>query len=125
MSQTSPFVVSADWLLSRLGQPGLTVIDGSWYLPAQGRDARAEYDAGHIPGAIFFDHDEVVEPGVDLPHALPSPRHFAQYAGSMGVSNDDTIVVYDGPGFFSAPRVWWTFRIMGMGSAELPGGSVR
>jgi thiosulfate/3-mercaptopyruvate sulfurtransferase len=113
MSEQSPFVVSSDWLQERLGQPGITVIDGSWYLPVQGRDARAEYDAGHIPGAIFFDHDEVVEPGVDLPHALPSPRHFAQFAGSMGVSQDDTIVVYDGPGFFSAPRVWWMFRIMG------------
>lgn len=113
MQPTSPFVVSADWLQERLGAPGHSIVDASWYLPAQGRDARAEYDAGHIPGAIFFDHDEVVEPGVALPHALPSPRHFAQYAGSMGVSSRDTIVVYDGPGFFSSPRVWWMFHIMG------------
>lgn len=109
----NPFIVSPDWLQKRLGEPGLVVIDGSWYLPQLGRDARREHDAGHIPGAIFFDHDEVVEPGIDLPHALPTPRHFAQYAGSMGVRRDDTIVVYDGPGFFSAPRVWWMFRVMG------------
>jgi thiosulfate/3-mercaptopyruvate sulfurtransferase len=109
----NPFIVSPDWLQERLGEPGLVVIDGSWYLPQQGRDARAEHDAGHIPGAIFFDHDEVVEPGADLPHTLPTPRHFAQYAGSMGIRRDDTIVVYDGPGFFSAPRVWWMFRVMG------------
>ena len=113
MQPSSPFVVSPDWLQERLDEPGLIIIDGSWYLPAQGRDARAEFDAGHIPGAIFFDHDEVVEPGINLPHALPSPRHFAQYAGSMGISSRDTIVVYDGPGFFSAPRVWWMFHIMG------------
>ncbi len=106
-------VVSADWLQERLGRPGLSIIDGSWYLATQNRDARAEYAAAHIPGAVFFDHDLVVEPGVDLPHALPSPLEFARHVGSMGISVDDTIVVYDGPGFFSAPRVWWMFRAMG------------
>ena len=113
MSEKSPFVVSAGWLEERLGTPGLSVVDGSWYLPAQNRDARAEYDAAHIPGAIFFDLDHVVEPRSTLPHTLPSPRVFAQFASSMGVDENDTIVVYDGPGFFSAPRVWWMFRLMG------------
>ncbi|MBZ0164000.1 MAG: 3-mercaptopyruvate sulfurtransferase [Notoacmeibacter sp.] len=106
-------VVTADWLQDQLGRPGLTIIDGSWYLPVQNRDAKAEYAAAHIPGAVFFDHDLVVEPGVELPHALPSPLEFARHAGSMGISVSDTIVVYDGPGFFSAPRVWWMFRAMG------------
>jgi thiosulfate/3-mercaptopyruvate sulfurtransferase len=124
MNPTSPFVVTPDWLQERLGEPGMVVIDGSWYLPQQGRDARGEYDAGHIPGAIFFDHDEVVEPGVALPHALPSPRHFAQFAGSMGIRRDDTIVVYDGPGFFSAPRVWWMFRVMGADKVYLLDGGL-
>ena len=113
MSERSKFVVSADWLEERLGQPGLSIIDGAWYLPAHNRDARAEYEAGHIPGAVFFDHDTVVEPDTGLPHSLPHARLFAAFAGSMGVSEEDTIVVYDGPGFFSAPRVWWMFRIMG------------
>ena len=113
MSSTSPFVVSGDWLESRLGSPGLSIIDGSWYLPAQNRDARAEYDSGHIPGAVFFDHDLVVDPNSDLPHALPAPRLFEEFVSPMGITRDDTIVVYDGPGFFSAPRVWWLFRIMG------------
>ncbi len=110
---TSPFVVSADWLQEKLGAPGLSIIDGSWYLPAHNRDAKAEYEAGHIKGAVFFDHDLVVEPGTGLPHSLPHPALFARYANSMGISEDDTIVVYDGPGFFSAPRVWWMFRVMG------------
>lgn len=113
MNNRSPFIVSADWLQEHLYDPGLSVIDASWYLPAQKRDARAEYDAAHIPGAIFFDQDLVVEPDSDLPHTLPSPIHFEQHASAMGITVHDTIVVYDGPGYFSAPRVWWMFRTMG------------
>jgi thiosulfate/3-mercaptopyruvate sulfurtransferase len=113
VSEKSPFVVSADWLQEKLGSPGLSIIDGSWYLPQQGRDAKAEYDAAHIPGAVFFDQDVVVEPDSELPHTLPQPQHFSQFASSMGISADDTVVIYDGPGFFSAPRVWWMFRVMG------------
>jgi thiosulfate/3-mercaptopyruvate sulfurtransferase len=113
MSEKSPFVVDADWLKGQLGKPGVSIVDASWYLPAQGRNARAEYDAGHIPGAIFFDQDLVVDPDSPLPHTLPKPAEFAMHAGTMGISADDTIIVYDGPGMFSAPRVWWMFRIMG------------
>ena len=111
MSEKSPFVVSTEWLQERLEEPGLSIVDGSWYFP--GRDARAEYEAAHIPSAVFFDQDLVVEPDSDLPHTLPDPLTFERYASSMGISRDDTIVVYDGPGLFSAPRVWWMFRVMG------------
>ncbi|WP_394891413.1 3-mercaptopyruvate sulfurtransferase [Mesorhizobium sp. AaZ16] len=114
MPETSPFIVDADWLEQRLGTPGLSIVDASWYLPAQRRNAKAEYDAAHIPGAIFFDQDVVVDPDSPLPHTLPRPEVFAQHVGSMGISADDTIVVYDGPGMFSAPRVWWMFRVMGV-----------
>lgn len=114
MAADSPFTVDADWLQQRLGQPGLTIVDASWYLPAHKRDARAEYDAAHIPGAVFLDQDAVSDPDSELPHTLPPPRHFARFVGTLGISADDTIVVYDGPGFFSAPRAWWMFRIMGV-----------
>ena len=114
MPETSPFIVDADWLEQRLGTPGLSIVDASWYLPAQKRNAKAEYNAAHIPGAIFFDQDVVVDPDSPLPHTLPRPEIFAQHVGSMGISADDTIVVYDGPGMFSAPRVWWMFRVMGV-----------
>ncbi|NGN39727.1 3-mercaptopyruvate sulfurtransferase [Mesorhizobium sp. CGMCC 1.15528] len=114
MPEKSPFVVDADWLQAKLKTPGISIVDASWYLPAQKRDARAEYDAAHIPGAVFFDVDMVVDPDSDLPHMLPRPNVFAQHVGSMGISADDTIVIYDGPGFFSAPRVWWMFRVMGV-----------
>lgn len=114
MAEDSPFTVDADWLEQRLGQPGLSIVDASWYLPAQKRDARAEYEVGHVPGAIFLDQDAISDPGSPLPHTLASPQHFSQYVGARGISADDTIVVYDGPGFFSAPRAWWMFRVMGV-----------
>ncbi|WP_306118313.1 MULTISPECIES: 3-mercaptopyruvate sulfurtransferase [unclassified Roseitalea] len=116
MGERSRFVVSPDWLEAHLHDPGLVIVDGSWYLPDQGRDARAEYDAAHIPGAVFFDHDAVVDPSSDLPHTLPAPSVFEQHASAMGIARTDTIVVYDGPGMFTAPRVWWMFRIMGADS---------
>ena len=124
MAEQSPFVVDAEWLAQRLGKPGLSIVDASWYLPAQKRDARAEYDAAHIPGAVFFDQDLVVDPDSSLPHTLPDPKLFAQFAGSMGISADDTIVVYDGPGFFSAPRVWWMFRVMGVNEVFVLNGGI-
>lgn len=113
MADKSRFVVSPDWLEAHLHDPGLTVLDASWYLPDQNRNARAEYDAAHIPGAVFFDQDAVVDPASSLPHTLPSPLEFERHASAMGISRSDTIIVYDGPGMFTAPRVWWMFRVMG------------
>lgn len=114
MSQQSSFIVDADWLEKNLRKPGLSIVDASWYLPAQKRDPKAEYEAAHIPGAVFFDQDAVVDPDATLPHTLPDALTFARHVGSMGISADDTIVVYDGPGVFTAPRVWWMFRVMGV-----------
>ncbi|ASP77009.1 3-mercaptopyruvate sulfurtransferase [Sinorhizobium meliloti] len=109
----SRFVVSVDWLEQRLDDPSVKIIDAAWYLPAQNRDAKAEYAAAHIPGAVFFDQDAIADRTSALPHTLPSPEAFSEAVGAMGISENDTIVVYDGPGIFTAPRVWWMFRIMG------------
>jgi thiosulfate/3-mercaptopyruvate sulfurtransferase len=109
----SKWLVTTDWLAANLGAPGLVVLDGSFYLPAMKRDAAAEYLAGHIPGAIRFDIDEVADHSTDLPHMLPSPADFAVAAGALGISERDTIVAYDGAGLFSAPRIWFTFRLFG------------
>ncbi len=111
--ERSRFVVSADWVEKNLGAPGFQVVDASWYLPAHNRNGAMEYASGHIPGAVFFDQDVIADTSTGLPHSLPSPSFFAQAVGQLGISADDTIVVYDGPGFFSAPRVWWMFRVMG------------
>ncbi|WP_294646218.1 3-mercaptopyruvate sulfurtransferase [uncultured Aureimonas sp.] len=109
----NPFLISADQLAGEIGHPGISIVDASWYLPAQKRFGHPEYLAGHIPGAVFFDQDAVVDPGSALPHTLPSADAFARAAGSLGIRETDTIVVYDGLGLFSAPRVWWMFRTFG------------
>jgi thiosulfate/3-mercaptopyruvate sulfurtransferase len=109
----SPRLVSTAWLAERLGKADHAIVDGSFYLPAMSSDAKAEYAAGHIPGAVFFDIDAIADHSTDLPHMLPGPKQFARDVGALGIGNDDTIVVYDGAGLFSAARVWWTFRIFG------------
>lgn len=114
MTDALPPVVTTDWLAAKLGNPGLRVVDGSWYLPGSGRDAATEYAAGHIPGAVFFDLDASSDPNTPLPHMLPTPERFAERMGGLGLSDADHIVVYDGSGVnLSAPRVWWTFRTFG------------
>ncbi len=118
MTNHNPFLVSCDWLAGQLDNPDVSIVDASWYLPTMTmhgvpRNGREEYDAQHIPGAVYFDIDDVVEPGSSLPHTLASAEVFATKAGALGISDQNTIVVYDGMGLFSAPRVWWNFRIMG------------
>jgi thiosulfate/3-mercaptopyruvate sulfurtransferase len=107
-------LVSTEWLASRLGSPGLRVVDGSWYLPGSGRDPAAEYAAGHIPGAVFFDLDATSDQTTPLPHMLPPASDFADRMMQLGLNQSDDLVVYDGSGVnLSAPRVWWTFRTFG------------
>jgi thiosulfate/3-mercaptopyruvate sulfurtransferase len=114
MTAPLPALVSTEWLDARLGGPGLRVVDGSWYLPASGRDAAAEYAAGHIPGAVFFDLDATSDHATPLPHMLPPAEAFAERMSGLGLSDDDDLVVYDGSGTnLSAGRVWWMFRVFG------------
>ena len=108
----APFVTT-DWLADRLNAPDLVVVDGSWYLPAMNRDPEAEFSAGHIPGAVRFDIDTVKDTNSLLPHMLPRPEAFASAMRALGIGDGLKIVVYDGAGLFSAPRVWWTFRVFG------------
>jgi thiosulfate/3-mercaptopyruvate sulfurtransferase len=109
---SDPLVTTA-WLAERLGDPEVQVVDATWYMPGEDGAGRADYDAGHIPGAVFFDIDEVTDKATDLPHMLPSPEAFAQAAGALGLRREAAVVVYDGRNLFSAPRVWWTLRVMG------------
>jgi thiosulfate/3-mercaptopyruvate sulfurtransferase len=108
----APFV-STEWLHQRLADPQVVVVDGSWYLPTMNRDPEAEYRTAHIPGAVRFDIDTVKDPASPLPHMLPSAEQFSRHAGTLGIGDGMTIVVYDGAGLFAAPRVWWTFRAFG------------
>ena len=106
-------LVSTDWLARHLKDPDLRVLDASWYLPGQNRDAKAEYAAGHIPGARFFDIDEISDQRSALPHMAPPPEKFISRMRAMGVGDGHQVVIYDGSGLFSAARVWWIFRLMG------------
>jgi len=112
-AEKSRFVVSADWVEKNLGAPGFRIVDASFYLPAQKRNAAEEYAAAHIPGAVLFDHDAIADHSTDLPHMVPAPDVFAEAVGRMGISETDTIVIYDGIGVFASPRAWWLFRTMG------------
>jgi thiosulfate/3-mercaptopyruvate sulfurtransferase len=106
-------LVSTQWLAAHLADPTVVLVDASWYLPAMNRNARADYAAGHLPGARFFGIDDIADQDTTLPHMLPTPERFAATVGAMGIAETDTIIVYDELGLFSAPRVWWTFRVMG------------
>ncbi|WP_420585414.1 3-mercaptopyruvate sulfurtransferase [Ruegeria sp.] len=116
-------LVSTEWLAAHMKDPDLRILDGSWYLPQQGRDAKAEYDAGHIPGARFFDIDDISDQRSDLPHMAPPVEKFMSRLRAMGVGDGHQVVVYDGAGLMSAARVWWLFRLMGQDNvAVLDGG---
>jgi thiosulfate/3-mercaptopyruvate sulfurtransferase len=106
-------MVDVAWLAAHLTAPDVRVIDASTFMPGSERNARAEYDAGHIPGAVFFDIDEISDTATDLPHMMPSAEKFASRVRRLGLGDGLRLVVYDSQGIFSAPRVWWMFRHMG------------
>lgn len=124
MTQDDPrTLVSTGWLAAHLKDPDLRVLDGTWFLPGAGRDAKAEYAASHIPGARFFDIDEISDHRSDLPHMAPPVEKFMSRLRAMGVGDGHQVVVYDATGLFSAARVWWLFRLMGQPNvAVLDGG---
>ena len=106
-------LVSTDWLAAHLNDPDLRIIDASWHMEAAGRDARAEYDAAHIPGARFFDIDAISDRRSELPHMAPPVELFISRMRAMGIGDGHQVVVYDNSDVRSAARVWWTFRLMG------------
>ena len=106
-------LVSTEWLAAHLNDPDLRIMDASWYLPEMERDAKAEYAAAHIPGARFFDIDDVSDHRSALPHMAPPIEKFMSRMRALGVGDGHQVVVYDGAGLFSAARVWWLFRLMG------------
>jgi thiosulfate/3-mercaptopyruvate sulfurtransferase len=114
MSLPSKWLRSTEWLAEHLSSPDIVVVDGSWYLPPLKRDAKAEYEAKHIKGAVFFDIDEIRDTSSDLPHMMPSTVVFASHMKRLGIGDGQSIVIYDGAGLFSAPRVWWMFRAFGV-----------
>lgn len=104
-------LVSTEWLEQHLSE--VRVVDASWYMPDEKREPAREFEAGHIPGAVFFDIDAIADHATGLPHMLPTPGEFSKAVGALGIGDGETVVVYDGAGIFSAPRAWWTLKTMG------------
>ena len=102
-------LVSTEWLAAHFAAPDIRVVDASWHLPAAGRDPMAEFLDCHLPGAIFFDIDEIADTANPLPHMLPSPEKFSSRVRKLGLGDGNRIVVYDSGGWMAAPRVWWMF----------------
>lgn len=116
-------IVSTEWLEAHLDDPDLRILDASWFMPGSERDPQAEFAEGHIPGARFFDLDEVTDSRSSLPHMAPPPEKFVSRMRALGIGDGQQVVVYDSQGLFSAPRVWWTFKLMGkVDVAVLDGG---
>ncbi|XDA97862.1 3-mercaptopyruvate sulfurtransferase [Sulfitobacter sp. LCG007] len=123
MADDPKTLVSTEWLAAHLKDPDLRVLDASFYLPDMNRDAKSEYAAAHIPGARFFDIDDISDHRSELPHMAPPVEKFMSRLRAMGVGDGHQVVVYDGAGLFSAARVWWLFRLMGQSDvAVLDGG---
>ncbi|MBQ0750491.1 MAG: 3-mercaptopyruvate sulfurtransferase [Roseovarius sp.] len=116
-------LVSTDWLAAHFKDPDLRILDGTMFMAAEGRSGRAEYEAAHIPGARFFDIDDISDARSELPHMAPPVEKFMSKLRAMGVGDGHQVVVYDAKGMFSAARVWWLFRLMGQDNiAVLDGG---
>jgi len=106
-------LVSTDWVAALLGDPHIRVVDASFKLPGITPTAREDYDRGHIPGAVFFDIDDIARPGTSLPHMIPPPDLFARKMEALGIGDDDRVVVYDSVGLSSAGRAWWMLHVFG------------
>jgi thiosulfate/3-mercaptopyruvate sulfurtransferase len=117
-------LVTTDWLAAHLNDPHIRVVDASFKLPGITPTAREDYDRGHIPGAVFFDIDDIAQPGTSLPHMIPSPDLFAQKMEGLGIGDDDRVVVYDGVGLSSAGRAWWMLRLFGHPNVALLDGGL-
>ncbi|MEM7399680.1 MAG: 3-mercaptopyruvate sulfurtransferase [Pseudomonadota bacterium] len=107
------WLIETEELERELEAPDIVVIDATWYLPGEAKNAREDYLAEHIPGAVFFDIDEIADDKAKTGHMLPPPEKFSSRMRKMGIGDGQRVVVYDRQGAFSAPRVWWTFRVMG------------
>jgi thiosulfate/3-mercaptopyruvate sulfurtransferase len=117
-------LVDTEWLAAHIDDPRIRVVDSSFKLPGITPTAREDYGRGHIPGAVFFDIDDIAEPGTSLPHMIPSPELFARKMEGLGVGDDDRVIVYDGAGLSSAGRAWWMLRLFGHHNVALLDGGL-
>ena len=117
-------LIETEWLAAHLDDPDIRVVDASFKLPGITPMAREDYDRGHIPGTVFFDIDDIAEPGTRLPHMIPSPELFARKMEGLGIGDDDRVIVYDSAGLSSAGRAWWMLRLFGHHNVALLDGGL-
>jgi thiosulfate/3-mercaptopyruvate sulfurtransferase len=122
--ETSPYFVSTEWLADHLNDPEVAVIDGTFFMPDDPRNAEADYLGAHIPGAVFFDIDAIADHSTSLPHMLPGPDEFSAAMAKLGLSDTMRLVVYDASGLLGAPRVWWTLKIFGAQNVKILAGGL-
>jgi len=125
MADPRRWIVETEWLADHLDSPDIVILDGSTHLPTTGRNARDEYATEHIPGAYFFDINEVADKANPLPHMLPSTVQFASQVKAMGIGDGIRVIVYDSEGLYSAARVWWMFRTMGHDDVAVVNGGLK
>ena len=125
MTNPADWLVSTEWLADHLDDANVVLLDGSMHLPTSGRNARAEYAAAHIPGALYFDIDEIADKSVPLAHMLPNATQFGDQVGHLGIGNATRVIVYDSEGLYSAGRVWWMFRAMGHHTVAVLNGGLK
>ena len=119
------WLVSTEWLAQHMNAPDVVVMDASWYLPTEERDGYAEYLEEHIPGALYFDIDDLSDENSGLPHTLPPPEKFASRMRKMGIGDGNRVIVYNAETLFSAARAWWMFRVFGHDDVALLDGGMK
>jgi thiosulfate/3-mercaptopyruvate sulfurtransferase len=130
MPEVASIFVTTEWLARHLAEPDVIVVDGTFVMPDEGRDAHVEYLAAHIPGAVFFDIEAIADHTTDLPHMLPTPANFAAAMRELGIADDARIVVYDSAGLedkahvWGVARVWWTLRLFGARDVRILAGGL-
>ena len=118
-------LVSTEWLDGKRKAPDLRIVDASWFLPGDQRDPKAEFAACHIPGAVFFDIEDISDDASDLPHMMPSPAKFSSRVRALGLGDGNHIVIYDNNSYFAGARAWWMFRAMGHNEVAVLNGGLQ
>ena len=115
-------LIEIDWLKKNLNNPQIKIIDGTWHMPGSELNGFDVFKEKHIPNAIFIDLEKISNPNSDLPHMMPDEKHFSEKISSLGINNNDNLVIYDIYGMFSAARIWFMFKAFGHNNVSLLNG---
>jgi thiosulfate/3-mercaptopyruvate sulfurtransferase len=106
-------LVTTEWLANEMGASDLRIVDATYVDASLGRDPAAEYEAAHIPGAVFMNLGELRDTDSDLPMMMPSAEKFASRMQSLGLGDGSRIVLYDSSPWNTSARAWLMLRTFG------------